>query len=89
MAKTQQAKTEVATAAAPKSNAVVISDQLQADYEVLKKEGQNKSTTIRALFAKGYERGQIAKVMQIRYQHVRNVLITPVKRPVVKEHVAA
>lgn len=85
MAKTQQAKVETA----PKSNAVVISDQLQKDYQELKDQGQNKSTTIRALHAKGYSRGQIAKVMGVIYQHVRNVLITPVKRPVVKDKIDA
>jgi hypothetical protein len=39
----------------------------------------NKSKAIRALSAEGMERGAIAKLLDIRYQHVRNVLITPVK----------
>ena len=40
-----------------------------------------KSAMIRALNSKGYERSEIARFMGIRYQHVRNVLITPVKNP--------
>ena len=40
-----------------------------------------KSARIRFLFEQGMSRGAIAKVLGIRYQHVRNVLITPVKTP--------
>ena len=40
-----------------------------------------KSSKIRYLNSKDWTRGQIAKYMEIRYQHVRNVLITPVKNP--------
>ena len=36
-----------------------------------------KSAKIRALAAKGLSRSEIAKGLGIRYQHVRNVLITP------------
>lgn len=39
----------------------------------------NKSKAIRAMSSEGMTRGQIAKTLGIRYQHVRNVLITPVK----------
>ena len=35
------------------------------------------SAKIRALDAKNYTRSQIAKFLDKRYQHVRNVLITP------------
>ena len=35
---------------------------------------------ISALSAEGWSRGDIARAMDIRYQHVRNVLITPLKR---------
>lgn len=41
----------------------------------------NKSGAIRALAAAGIERKDIAKQLNLRYQHVRNVLITPIKRP--------
>ena len=37
------------------------------------------SAKIRALHGKGYERAEIARFLGKRYQHVRNVLITPVK----------
>jgi len=47
-------------------------------YKVLWEQHNHvKSPVIRALSADGYDRGQIAAVMGIRYQHVRNVLITP------------
>lgn len=38
-----------------------------------------KSSKIRYLHSLNFSRGQIAKFLDIRYQHVRNVLITPVK----------
>ena len=40
-----------------------------------------KSAQIRAAYADGMTRYQIAQMLGIRYQHVRNVLITPVKTP--------
>lgn len=39
-----------------------------------------KSAKIRALAAEGLTRSQIADAMKVRYQHVRNVLIQPVKQ---------
>lgn len=44
------------------------------------KDAPTKSAAIRQLHSMGLTRGQIAKAMGIRYQHVRNVLITPLKR---------
>jgi hypothetical protein len=38
------------------------------------------SAKIRALAVTGKSRAEIAKILGIRYQHVRNVLITPLKR---------
>ena len=38
-----------------------------------------KSAKIRYLNSLGLTRSEIAKKLDIRYQHVRNVLITPVK----------
>ena len=40
----------------------------------------NKSKAIRALNGEGHKTGEIAKMLGIRYQHVRNVLVTPVKK---------
>ena len=37
------------------------------------------STRIRYLNAEGYSRGDISRALGIRYQWVRNVLITPLK----------
>lgn len=39
------------------------------------------SAKIRYLASLDYKRGEIARHLGIRYQHVRNVLITPVKNP--------
>jgi len=41
-----------------------------------------KSAKIRYLASTDMSRGDIARYLGIRYQHVRNVLITPVKNPV-------
>lgn len=38
------------------------------------------SAAIRKLASEGKSRGEIAKLLNKRYQHVRNVLITPVKK---------
>jgi hypothetical protein len=42
---------------------------------------QTVSGKIRFLNSKNLSRGEISKILNIRYQHVRNVLITPVKNP--------
>lgn len=42
----------------------------------------SKSQMIREMHAAGHSKADIAKAMDVRYQHVRNVLITPLKRPV-------
>lgn len=39
-----------------------------------------KSSKIRTLYFMGHTRSQIAGMLNIRYQHVRNVLITPLKK---------
>ncbi len=41
-----------------------------------------KSAAIRQLAVDGKTRVEIAKMLGIRYQHVRNVLITPIKKVV-------
>jgi hypothetical protein len=40
----------------------------------------SKSAKMRAMAADGFSRGAIAKALGVRYQHVRNVLIVPLKR---------
>lgn len=49
------------------------------------KEMPTKSAKIRALSAAGHPTGEISKILGIRYQHVRNVLTTPLKRPLAKK----
>jgi len=51
------------------------------DKEGFLKECVTKSNAIRKLTALGHERKVVAKMLGIRYQHVRNVLITPIKNP--------
>lgn len=51
-------------------------------YDAVTKGLPTKSAKIRALNAKGASRSEIANYLGIRYQHVRNVLVTPLKRPV-------
>lgn len=50
------------------------------NYQDLLTEHKTKSGIIRFLNSKGYKNGPIAKYMGIRFQHVRNVLVTPVKK---------
>ena len=40
----------------------------------------NTSQKIRALHSTGMSKGDIARILNKRYQHVRNVLITPIKK---------
>lgn len=41
---------------------------------------KTKSAVIKYLASKGMSRGDIARFLDIRYQHVRNVLTAPVKK---------
>lgn len=47
----------------------------------IKEAGGTISAAIRKLDVEKKTRGEIAKLLEIRYQWVRNVLITPVKNP--------
>lgn len=62
--------------AAPKAEAA---DKAFNVEEALK-EFKTKSALIRSLSAQGKSRSEIAKMLNIRYQHVRNVLTAPVKQ---------
>lgn len=54
-------------------------------YDEKKLEGFEKtSTKIRYLSACKCSTSEISKILNIRYQHVRNVLITPIKTPMEK-----
>jgi len=50
------------------------------DVQTLMNQHKTKSAVIRFLHKEGLKRGEIAKLLDIRYQHVRNVLVTPLKR---------
>ena len=50
-------------------------------HEELEAKGlKNKSQVIRFLDSEGFSRSAIAGFLNVRYQHVRNVLITPLKK---------
>ena len=38
------------------------------------------SSKIRYLLSEGKKRGEVAKILEIRYQHVRNVELQPLKK---------
>jgi len=54
--------------------------RIEHSYAELLESHKTKSAMIRFLSVDGYDRGQIAKFMGIKYQFVRNVLITPIKK---------
>lgn len=55
--------------------------KVDLSYEELDTKGlKNKSQIIRYLDAEGYSRSAIAMFLNVRYQHVRNVLVTPLKK---------
>jgi len=57
-------------------------DQKKDEFDYIKfiNECGTKSAAIRKLTADGKSRSEIASMLNIRYQHVRNVLITPIKK---------
>jgi DNA-directed RNA polymerase specialized sigma24 family protein len=55
------------------ANATGVSKTVQNHMDKL----TTKSAKIRLLDQEGFTRSEIAKIMGVRYQHVRNVLITP------------
>ena len=60
---------------APTIEAVVEAPTITHNYDELIKEYKTKSAVIRLLTAEGHSRSLIAKFMNIRYQHVRNVQV--------------
>lgn len=65
-----------------KTNEAVVESKVdqfsKVGMEQLMKDHKNVSGVIRFLNSEGLTRGEIAKVTGKKYQHVRNVLITPV-----------
>lgn len=58
-----------------KKEKVVLPSAVQTVLEEI----TTKSCKIRLLSKLGYERGDISRILDIRYQHVRNVLISGIK----------
>lgn len=56
------------------------SNNAEVDVNALMTELKTKSAVIRKLHADGKTRSQIASLLGIRYQHVRNVLTQPLKK---------
>ena len=74
-----------------KVNAAAIRESNTKDHKALMaivNGDQTKSAKIRELFAITQDRSTVANLLDIKYQHVRNVLITPVTTPKVKEQEA-
>lgn len=61
------------------TNKKVATDEIKEAREQLD-EGLTKSAMIRELSRQGFERADIARVLNIRYQHVRNVLVQKLKK---------
>jgi len=80
MSKSNSVKNEaIATEIVQTENEVTIKE-ISHKYEDLMIEHKTKSSVVRFLFSEGHNRSQIAKFMDIRYQHVRNILVTPLKK---------
>lgn len=81
MAKSNAAKTQEPEVQANEKTELKLTKAQQAEVDKL----TTVSARIRYLANEGYTRGQITKLIpnakggQLLYQHVRNVLITPVK----------
>lgn len=74
-----QAKQTENTTSTPKQGEKTEAQVKTEMQKVIKDEHKTVSAKIRALDAAGYTRSQIANFLGKRYQHVRNVLITPLK----------
>jgi hypothetical protein len=55
-------------------------EQKKFDVPALFEKMKTKSAVVRFLDSEGLKRGEIAKLLNIRYQHVRNILVTPLKK---------
>lgn len=75
------------TEAAAETGAAETKEGLSAE-ELIQKYG-NKSKAIRALAQEGHKCGPISKMLNIRYQHARNVLNQPLKREIKSEREAS
>lgn len=64
-----------------KSSIKINKESAEKNVEYLNSIGYtNTSSRIRFLLSEGYSRADVAKCLDKRYQHVRNVEITPIKK---------
>lgn len=59
-----------------KKSAPTLSDETQTTLDTL----TSTASKVRFLAAEGHSRGDISRILDIRYQWVRNVLETPLKK---------
>lgn len=48
--------------------------------QLIEELGGTKSSAVRVLLKEGYTRSEVAEMLNMRYQHVRNIEITPFKQ---------
>ncbi len=63
-----------------KNEQTIETTETEFDYNVLLNEHKTVSGVIRYLNSIGKSRSEITKITGKRYQHVRNVLVTPLKK---------
>jgi hypothetical protein len=68
------------TAAATSNEEQTVAPIVHTKESIMAASNNIKSVAIRTLLAQGMKRGEVAKLLEIRYQHVRNVEITPIKK---------
>lgn len=64
------------------ANANKAKAKLSKEEEAYISKLESTSMKIRYLAYKNYSRSEIANILNKRYQHIRNVLITPIKKEV-------
>lgn len=80
---TTEQKSEAVETTEQTTNEVVetkVEPKIEPEVQAILEQSGSKSAKIRALLALGKKRGEVAKLLGIRYQHVRNVELTPVKK---------
>jgi hypothetical protein len=74
-ASTEEPQPQIMVEAKPNISPILV----KYDLDVLKSQYKTKSALIRFLAGDGFKTGEIAKVLGIRYQHVRNVMMQELK----------
>jgi hypothetical protein len=63
-----------------KNNTAEVIETTVVDHDSVIAAMQTTSAKIRYLLSAGMKRGEVAKKLNIRYQHVRNVELQPLKK---------